>query len=166
MENMTQNVSQALQSSNGWLIAILIVVIIVLLILGARAGLLKIKTDKLLVGRDAGETENAIIRSQMQWARIAIQAFGNNIEVSTKVDKLRLDCCVEKAINMFVEWIILNHMDNDKEYVEVRQEAIWNLLNIYANRDELKSPKFKKEVYNTVEYIIKNLIRIRNSMQK
>lgn len=164
--NSIDNITTSLQSDNGWLIAILIILIIAVLILGAKAGLVKIKTDKLLVGRNAGETENAIIRSQMQWARIAIQAFGNNIEVSTKVDKLRLDCCVEKAINMFVEWIILNHMDDDKEYVEVRQEAIWNLLNIYANRDELKSSKFKKEVYNTVEYIIKNLIRIRNSMQK
>lgn len=160
------DVTQALQSDNGWLIALLIAFIIILLILGARAGLLKIRTDKILVGRDAGETENAIIRSQMQWARIAIQAFGNNIEVSTKVDKLRLDCCVEKAINMFVEWIILNHMDDDKEYVEVRQEAIWNLLNIYASKDELRTSKFKKEVYNTVEYIIKNLVRIRKSMSK
>lgn len=160
------DVTQALQSDNGWLIALLIAFIIILLILGARAGLLKIRTDKILVGRDAGETENAIIRSQMQWARIAIQAFGNNIEVSTKVDKLRLDCCVEKAINMFVEWIILNHMDDDKEYVEVRQEAIWNLLNIYASKDDLKTSKFKKEVYNTVEYIIKNLVRIRKSMSK
>jgi hypothetical protein len=160
------DVTQALQSDNGWFIAILIIVIILLLILGARAGLLKIRTDKILVGRDAGETENAIIRSQMQWARIAIQAFGNNIEVSTKVDKLRLDCCVEKAINMFVEWIILNHMDDNKEYVEVRQEAIWNLLNIYASKEDLRTPKFKKEVYSTVEYIIINLIRIRKSMQK
>lgn len=160
------DVTQALQSDNGWLIAILIILIIAVLILGAKAGLVKIKTDKLLVGRNAGETENAIIRSQMQWARIAIQAFGNNIEVSTKVDKLRLDCCVEKAINMFVEWIILNHMDDDKEYIEVRQEAIWNLLNIYASKDELRTSKFKKEVYSTVDYIIKNLVRIRKSMQK
>lgn len=159
-------VTTALQSENGWFIAILIAIIIVLVIVGARHGLLKIKTDKIMVGIDASSTTQEIIRSQMQWSRIAIQAFGNNIDASTKLERLKLNFCIEKVINMFVEWIILNHMSDDKEYIKVRQEAVWNLLNIYADKDELKTANFKKEVYAAVEYIIKNLVRIKNNIEK
>lgn len=164
-------VSTALQSDNGWIIAILIVIIVVLLIIGARFGLIKIKTNKLQVGIDeevlrqarmnAEDTAHQIIKHQKDWATIAVSAFNRKIPKPEDYNEFRGKFLLEKALNVITDWIVLNHIEDKKTYIELKQELVWNLILSYTEKKELRSDRFKKEVYDYVEYIIKNLVRIR-----
>ena len=154
-------VAESLQSDNGWIIAILIVIIIVLLIIGARYGLVKIKTTKLQVGIDASDRVHQIIKHQKDWVKIAVSAFNRKIPKHDDYNEFRGMFILEKCLNEINDWIDLNHIEDKKTYIELKQELIWNLLLSYTEKKELRSEKFKKEVYDYVEYIIKNLVRIR-----
>lgn len=174
-----EQVNQALQSSNGWIIAILIVVIAVLVILGAKNGLLKIKTDKLNIGKEgvtpeaiqqeiqkARALDQKIMDHQKDWAKIAVNAFYRKVPAinepsNTEAENFRARFLAEKCLNEILNWIIVNHIEDKKPYIELKQELLWNVLLSYTKKEELRSTKFKKDVYDYVEYIIKNLVRIR-----
>lgn len=158
-------VTDALQSDNGWFIAILIVIILVLLVMGARHGLIKIKTDKIQVGKNASTMTQRIIQHQQDWVKIAVSAFERKIPKVEDYDEFRGKFLIEKCLNVINSWIVQNHIETTKNYIELKQEMIWNLLLTYTEKDELKSQKFKKEVYAYVEYIIKNLVRIRKQYE-
>jgi hypothetical protein len=163
VESMS-DVTQALQSDNGWIIAILIVIIVVLVIIGARNGLIKIKTNKVQVGLDADaikETAHQIITHQKDWVKIAVSAFNNKIPEPDEYNKFRGMFILEKCLNEIDDWITLNHIEDKKNYIKLKQELMWNLILSYTEKEELQSDAFKKEVYDYVEYIIKNLVRIR-----
>lgn len=162
--NNIDNITTSLQSDNGWIIAILIVIIVVLVIIGARNGLIKIKTNKVQVGLDADaikESTHQIITHQKDWVKIAVSAFNNKIPEPDEYNKFRGMFILEKCLNEIDDWITLNHIEDKKNYIELKQELIWNLILSYTEKKELRSEKFKKEVFDYVEYIIKNLVRIR-----
>ena len=160
-----ENVTEALQTDNGWIIAILIAIIVILLIIGARHGLVKIKTDKIQVGRDASNQTQKIIKHQEDWVKIAVSAFEQKIPKFDDYDEWRGKFLIEKCLNVINDWIVQNHIETTKNYIELKQEMIWNLLLTHTEKDELRSTKFKKEVYAYVEYIIRNLVRIRKQYE-
>ena len=163
---MWTTISDVLTSDNGFLVSFLFLLLVVLIIICARLGIVKIKTDKLTVGADAGETERTIVRNQIEWCTLATAAFESKIPRHENYDKYRGKYICEQVLDEVVKWIAFNHIENKRAYIGIKQEIIWNIVQSHVVRDEMRTDEFRKYVDEYVEYVIENLVAIRNEYKK
>lgn len=127
----------------------------------ARFGHIKIKTDKILVSRDASEQERTIMKKQIEYAHIACKAFESKIPRFDHYNEYLGSYIMEKTFDEIVNWIAFNHIQDNEDYISIKQEMIWNIITAEAVNDYIKSKHFKKMVDENVEQIVKRLVQIR-----
>lgn len=154
-------VVSALTSDNGWLVAVLIIIILVLCAIGIKHGALKIKTDKIVVGQDASDLERTIMRQQIEWTKIACYSFEQKVPKFPEYDKYRGRFIIEKVFDEIIKWIAFNHIKDNDAYIRIKQDIVWNIIQKYAKNKAIMSKSFRHAVDNNVEYVIKNLVDIR-----
>lgn len=163
---MGKNIENILISSNGVSIAFLFLLLVLLVIICSRFGLIKIKTDKLTIGRESSELERTIMRNQIEYAEVSIKAFEQKLKKPDGYDIYRGKYVTERVFDEIVKWIAFNHIRTDDHYVGIKQASIWDLIQTLVERNEFRSDDFKVSVNKYVEKTIKNLVAIREEYSK
>jgi hypothetical protein len=65
-----------------------------------------------------------------------------------------------------IEWVIFNHIEENRVYVENRQEQLWNIVLANVEKDYLRSEFFKEEIYEYTKMIIHRLVTIRKEYMR
>ncbi len=159
---MWESVIEAMKTGNAWLVLILIAAIVVT----AKMGHLKIKTDKILIGKTGGEQERLIMLKQSEYAHYACMAFEKSIPRFEGYDDKLGRLIAEKAYDQIVGWIMVNHIVDEPYYISNKQEIIWNLIVDETVDKRMRSDKFRHHVEENVEQIIKQLVSIRDGERK
>ena len=159
---MWKAIQEILTSSNGSIIAILFVLVVVLVIGCAKLGLIKIQTDKISVGNNASDVERTIVRNQIEWCKTSIYAYEKQIPRFEGYDEYLGKYIGELVFDEIVKWIVLNHIEDKKTYIGIKQEIVWNIIQARVKDDNMRTDEFKDFVYRYVEHVIKNLVSIRN----
>lgn len=160
---MWNAITQIMTNSNG-VVSMLCIAVIV--IVSARYGLLKIKTDKLTIGRDSSDRERQIIRVQSEYVEIAAEAFEMEIPKYDGYDYYHGKFVVEKVIDAFNKNITQNHINTGASYILVTQKKIWKLIQSLVVNDMYRTEEFKQSVDEFVADVIENLVRIRKEYSK
>ena len=151
-----------LTSSNGVAIAAMSIVIIILAIVGARHGLLSIRTKRMTISNLASEQERTIMRNQIGWVKIACQAFEDKVPKYEGYDVYRGKYVIERVLDEIIEWIYYNHIEATDTYIEIKQEIVWNMVTSLVDNERIKGSKsFKKECDSYVKTMIERLVSIR-----
>lgn len=163
---MWDAVGKILSGSNGVAIALLIVLVIGLVVICARQGLVRIQTDRLTVGRDAGETERAILRNQIEWTKLSTQAYEKQIPRPEGYDEYLGRYISELVFDEIVNWIVFNHIEDTRTYIGIKQEIIWNIVQAHVKRPDMRSDEFRRWLDEYVLHVVKNLVAIRGEYKK
>jgi len=147
--------------SNGWMIAVLCLVIIVMVIVGAKHGLIQVKTNKLRIGENAMELEREIIRRQADHAKLTIEGLERDIPKIENYDEFRAKFILEKLYDEIIKWITQNHITNSEQYVKLKQKAIVSIIKKNTVNDLYISDEFIDNVKKNVIVMINDLIDIR-----
>lgn len=160
---MWEAIGNIFTSDNGATIGTLIVIIILLVTLTVRFGHLKIKSDHLVIGSGSQEKERLIIRNQSEWLKDAVYAYENQIpgQGSRGYNKYRGRYILTLIYLEMLEWVLYNHIDESKHYIEIKQKKTWNIILQNVENEEIKAEDFKDIVYDGVKDIIHNLVTIR-----
>lgn len=154
---MWDAIVEMFKSGNG----IWVILVIALLIVAGRLGLIKIKNDKISFGKWSSENERTIMKKQIEYAQNTCKAFEKRIPRFDGYNEYIGKYIAEKAFDEIVTWIAFNHIQDDEDYIGIKQEMIWNVVTSEIIRDELKSKEFRRQVDKSVEQIIKRLVQIR-----
>lgn len=154
---MWESVERLVQSGKGWFVLI----IVCLIIFAVRQGYMKVKTEKIMIGKDCGERERAILKNQIEYAYLMCTGFINEIPRFDGFDEFQAKYIIELCFDKIVEWIYFNHIEVKNGYIENKQDIIWNLIQTNVSHKKLSSDQFRKQVDDKVEHIINHLISIR-----
>ena len=154
---MWESLVDIVKSGQGWLIVLLVVAMVIT----ARMGHLKIKTDKLLIGKESGEQQRLLMKTQTEYAHNACIGFEKRIQRFDGYNSLLGEIIVEKVYDEIVDWIMINHIMDDEDYIETKQEIVWNIVTSETIDDRMRTKKFKEQVYDCIEGIIKRLVQMR-----
>lgn len=160
---MWETIEKVLTSGNG---AIIFLLFATLVIVCSRWGIIKVKTDKLTIGRDSSENERTIIRWQTEYCKLSCKAFEQNIPKFESYNEYRGKYIIERCYDEMVTWIVFNNIKDEKTYISIKQEMIWNLVQELTDAESMKTKEFKKIVYDYIDNLIKNLVKIRREYRK
>jgi uncharacterized membrane protein len=156
---MWESVERLVDSGKGWFVLI----IILLMIFAIRQGYMKVRTEKILLGRDSGDKERLLIKKQIDFAHGACMAFEKRIPRFEGYNPYIGKYIAELAFDEIVNWITVNHIQDNEDYIEVKQGIIWDIVVTEAINEHIKSEKVRKIVYQHTEDIIKKLVQIREN---
>ena len=151
---------------NGIAITILLGMVLISVFFGIKNGRIKIKTDKFAIIGSSRENERLVIQRQLNWLFDAVFAFEQRIPMDENYDKYRGRYILAILYTDMTEWVLYNHIEESKHYVEIKQSEIWNKALTMVEKNELKTGKFKTMVEDYVKYIIHNLVAIRKEYEK
>ena len=156
---MWESVERLAESGKGWFVLI----IIGLIIFAVRMGYMKVRTDKILIGRDSGEHERMIMKKQIDFAHTACMAFEKRIPRFEDYNPYLGKYIAELTFDEIVNWITVNHISGDEDYIQIKQDIVWDIITTETISDRMRTDKFKKAVFQNVETIIKKLVQIREN---
>lgn len=156
---MWESVEKLVSSGKGWFVLI----IIGLIIFATRQGYMKVKTEKILIGRDSGEKERLLMMKQTEYAETACEAFEKRIPRFNGYDESLGKLISMKAYAEIIRWVMINHIEDNFDYITNKQEIIWNIVSTEVTNDKFRTDKFKAQVYDCIEQIIKRLVQIREN---
>ena len=157
---------EAFFEQNSLAFALLACVVVVCVYLGIKYGRVKIKTDKFAIEGESRENERMIIQRQLDWLYDAVFAFENKIPTPKGYNEFRGRYILAMLYIDMTEWVLYNHIEESKFYIQNKQSKIWNKAQTMIEKDELKSPEFKKLVNDYIKDIIHNLILIRKEYEQ
>lgn len=157
--SMWESIKDVLISQNSWMVLLTIVFLIIIVSIGVAKGWIQINTNKFKVGES--DNERRIIRNQIQYSESEIEAFITKLPKTDTFDEWRAKYILEKAYDVFVDAISLNHITDDEIYMETKKSKIWSIIIQYTFNDMYKSDEFKKLVFSKVEDILSHLVAIR-----
>ena len=155
---MWESVERLVETGKGWFVLI----IIILIVIAIRMGYMKVKTDKILIGKSGGEAERLIMLKQSEYAYYACMAFEKGIPRFDGYDEKLGRLIAEKAYDQMVSFIITNHIVDEPYYIHNKQEIIWNLIVNETIDKRMRTDKFRRMCDDNVEQIIKELVSIRD----
>ena len=159
---MWDTIVEMVKSGDAWLVLI----IAVLGCVAARQGYLKYKGDKFSFGRDISDIERTIIKNQTEYARWYVDAFEKEIPNYKGYDVYHGKYILEVVYDEIVRWIVLNHIQNTKSYIEIKQKIIWSMVQSMTTEDVMRTEAFKKKVYDSIKDLIKGLVDVRDEYSK
>lgn len=155
---MWESVERLVETGKGWFVLIIIFLIVV----AVRMGYMKVKTDKILIGKSGGEQMRLTMLKQSDYAYYKCMAFEKQIPRFDGYDDKLGRLIAEKAFDQIVGWIMANHIVTEPYYISNKQEIIWNLIVTETVDKRMRTDKFRHAVDENVEQIIKELVSIRD----
>jgi hypothetical protein len=150
----------------GLILIFLVMVIVIMAIMCVRTGLIRVKTDTVEIGNTYSERERTIIRNQIQYINMAVEAFEHRIPKDENYDEDRGKYILQLMSKQMIEWVIFNHIEENKVYIENRQEQLWNIVLANVEKDYLRSEFFKQDIYDYTKMIIHRLVAIRKEYMR
>lgn len=158
---MWDAIAKVLTNSNALLVLVFLLVFVLIFIVLIKTGLIEIKTNNVRVGKDVKERD--VILQQAEYAHSYIMG----IECELETDRSRYGGYLAKYVLEVINreafnWIILNHLNLESDYISIKQEKIRSII---KRMDDVE-PKFKtKEFFKRsdkwVETLIRKLVQIR-----
>lgn len=149
---------QILTSANGPVIALLVVLVV---IIGLKHTSLKIKTDKITIGRDSSEKERAIVRQQMEYVKDRIKAYEYKMPKFDGYNQWRGRTVTDELIIEINDWITQNNIRASPSYIELKQGRAWDTIQRYTSNPMFESDDFKEHFYKLIKELIETLVKIR-----
>ena len=159
---MWEAIEKLVTSGQAWFVLI----IVGLVVFATRQGYMKVKTEKVLIGRDSKETEQLIMMKQSDYAHYACKAFEKGIPRFDGYSETLGRLIAEITYDEILRWIMVNHINDSEYYIANKQEAIWNIIVSETVDKKMRSEKFRAIVDDNVEQIIRQLISIREDNMK
>lgn len=122
-----------------------------------RSKFLSIKTEHITLG--AHEDERAIMRRQLEYVRTALTS--STRDFPKDLDSEHTENVVHKICNIFEDMIVFNHIRDDKDYIEIKQNLVYNQVLSLTEHPFFTSREFKGICDSTVDTIIRKLVQIR-----
>ena len=143
---MWEAIKDILTSANAWLIVGFLTVLVILAIVLVKHGDIHIQTKHFKLGK---ADEREIIRRQIERAREFVMSIEGKITIERVYDKT-------------IEWIMFNHITDNRIYIEDKQDSICNLVYTFPIKDEFKTPEFNQRMKKWVEELIHQLIQVKH----
>lgn len=155
------DIAMILGSPNAPWLMLIICAVIAWVTYIVHKGWVEIKTDKLIVGKQAAESEQVVMRRQVEYIDQAINATMRKIPRHDKFDEWRTRFVLEKVIDCMVNWCMFNHIDTSERYIHLKQEEVWLTVQKYIWHELYQSEDFRLYVDEVVKDVIYNLVAIR-----
>lgn len=169
---MWEAISTTLTSPGAWQVLLTIIVIVLMIIIMAKAGLLKIHTKVVSLGEsyDEGKRVNQrVIRRQIEYA----EAFCTNLLADIEqmfpeqnYGGWKTHCILEMVYDEIVKWISFNHITYDDVYINNKVTVIRALVMRNNPVDMFKTPEFEAKIAEWVKIMVKQLVAIREDTYK
>lgn len=161
---MWQMIETVLTSRNTWMVLLSLIALILIAFFIIRSGLITVRTKAISVGHITGSTKTRqLIQRQMEWTELY---FNKLEETVPKVDGEDFDYwrskfIFEKVYDLIVKWIIFNHIENDEDYIVLKQDEILGIVLAYTVQPRANNDEFLNWMKKETETIIKKLVQIR-----
>lgn len=165
---MWEALSNVFTSPGGWQVLLTAVVIILMLVIMAKAGLLRVHTRFVSLGEsyDKGKKVNQrVVRRQIEYAEgfctnlladiyqmYPEQAFGG----------WKTRCILEQVYDEIIKWISFNHITDDDIYIDNKVVQIRAVVMRNEPADFFKSVEFEAKIRDWVKTVVKRLVAIRH----
>ena len=156
---MWESVERLISSGKGWFVLIIIGLIVV----AVRMGYMKVKTDKIMIGKTSSEKTRLLMKKQSEFAHTSCTAFEKRIPRFDGYNEYLGKYVVEMCFDEIVDWIMINHMEDSPDYIETKQEKIWNIVTNSTVDARMRTDKFKKQVDSFISDLIKRLVTMRDN---
>ena len=161
MEKVLTEFFRALGSPSAPWIALVLVGAGLFFVYMLKSGMLSVKTDSLMIGKEAAEKEQVILRRQVEHITMTINGTFSVIPRHEKFDEWRTRFVLEKVIDEFVNLCMFNHIDTNEYYIHLKQNAIWGIIQKYIWNELYQSDSFRSYVDTVVRELIIDLVNIR-----
>ena len=160
---MWETIKTVLTSGNVLTILIFLVILVVLVAVLAKKGIFQFNGKGVQIGGD--EDERAIIRQQTEWSQLFVQSM-RQLPIFEGSDTYHTLYILEKAFDEVLNWIVFNHISDSENYISIKQEKVWNLIQTLVSDKKFTTEEFKQVVYDNTETLIKRLVHIRKNYRK
>lgn len=160
---MWESIGNVLTSNNAVAVLITLLILVIVAAVLAKVGIFQFKGKGVTIGGD--EDERAIIRQQTEWTQLFIQSM-QQLPVFEGSDTYHTLYILEKAFDEVLSWIVFNHISDSENYISIKQEKIWNLIQTLVTDKKFTSTEFKQTIYDNTEVLIKRLVYIRKNYRK
>ena len=131
-----------------------------------QKGWVSIHSDKITIGKRAAETEQVILRRQVEYIDNAVNATMRHIPRHDKFDEWRTRFVLEKVIDTMVNWCMFNHIDTSERYIRLKAEEVWTVVQKYTWHEVYQTEEFHDYVLKFVREVIENLVAYRREYGK
>lgn len=163
-----KEISEILTSSNGVVIAIIFIFAVILLLLLGRLGYFSFKGKRLTLGKTEGELRAILLKQKeflLQYCSyLTLIIISDLSKLGVKTTYVNADYVVEKVVDEWLGWLLVNHVTNDEAYVKLKTQqsrlimlkAIGRVNSGLLQREELVNyfdricEKSTKEIINGV----------------
>lgn len=160
---MWDAIGGVLTSGNAWMVLISFLVVILVASILAKKGILQLNVHGVKFGGD--EDERAIIRQQTEWSQLFIASM-QQLDIFEGSDTYHTLYVLEKIFDEVLNWIVFNHISDSENYISIKQEKIWNLLQTLVTDKRFTTQEFREIVYKNTGILIKRLVYIRRNYRK
>lgn len=160
---MWESISNVLTSGNAVAVLLTLIVLIVILAILAKKGIFQFNGKGVTIGDN--EDERAVIRQQTEWSQLFVQSM-RQLPIFEGSDTYHTLYILEKAFDEVLSWIVFNHISDSENYISIKQEKIWNLIQTLVIDKKFTTEEFKQVIYDNTETLIKRLVHIRKNYRK
>lgn len=160
---MWESISSVLTSGNAVAVLLTLIVLIIILAILAKKGIFQFNGKGVTIGDN--EDERAVIRQQTEWSQLFIQSM-RQLPIFDGSDTYHTLYILEKAFDEVLSWIVFNHISDSENYISIKQEKIWNLIQTLVEDKKFTTEEFKQTIYDNTEVLIKRLVHIRKNYRK
>lgn len=160
---MWESIGNVLISNNAIAVLVTLLILVIVAAVLAKVGIFQFKGKGVTIGGD--EDERAIIRQQTEWTQLFIQSL-QQLPIFEGNDTYHTLYVLEKVFDEVLNWIVFNHISDGENYISIKQEKIWNLIQTLVTDKKFTSLEFKQTVYDNTEVLIKRLVYIRKNYRK
>lgn len=160
---MWESIGNVLTSNNAVAVLITLLILVIVAAVLAKVGIFQFKGKGVTIGGD--EDERAIIRQQTEWTQLFIQSM-QQLPIFEGSDTYHTLYILEKAFDEVLSWIVFNHISDSENYISIKQEKLWNLIQTLVTDKKFTSTEFKQDIYDNTEVLIKRLVYIRKNYRK
>ena len=150
-------------SNNAIAVLVTLLILVIVAAVLAKVGVFQFKGKGVTIGGD--EDERAIIRQQTEWTQLFIQSM-QQLPIFEGSDTYHTLYILEKVFDEVLSWIVFNHISDSENYISIKQEKIWNLIQTLVTDKKFTSTEFKQAVYDNTEVLVKRLVYIRKNYRK
>lgn len=160
---MWESISNVLTSGNAVAVLLTLIVLIIILAILAKKGIFQFNGKGVTIGDN--EDERAVIRQQTEWSQLFVQSM-RQLPIFEGSDTYHTLYILEKAFDEVLNWIVFNHISDSENYISIKQEKVWNLIQTLVSDKKFTTEEFKQVVYDNTETLIKRLVHIRKNYRK
>lgn len=160
---MWRAISDVLTSGNAPSVLLTILLLIIIIAILAKLGIFRLNVKGVNIGGD--EDERAIIRQQTEWSQLFILGLQKH-PIFKGYNEYHTLWVLEKMFDEVLNWIVFNHISDSENYISIKQEKIWNLIQTLVTEDKFTSQEFQDIVYENTEKLVKRLVYIRKNYRK